>query len=240
MPEKPDENGYYHVTNQNAHAWTEVYLEGVGWVTFEPTSTFAGAMNYLVSLTESSGEGNYERIPMEFEEPSSQLSYNPNINIDVQNDEGREVTTVTIFICFVVAILFVMLLNLLFVLIRRLILNMMSPQKSVIWLYRHLVTLLCQAGCEVRLGETPKDYAKRVDERFQFTHMTMAEMVDVFASALERMLLTKKLKKIFDFAGSGIKRDVRCTFSVGSLRGLYFAVSSGSILSNPFKSISVH
>lgn len=226
MPEKPDENGYYHVTNQNAHAWTEVYLEGVGWVTFEPTSTFAGAMNYLVSLTESSGEGNYERIPMEFEEPSSQLSYNPNINIDLQNDEGREVTTVTIFICFVVAILFVMLLNLLFVLIRRLILNMMSPQKSVIWLYRHLVTLLCQAGCEVRLGETPKDYAKRVDERFQFTHMTMAEMVDVFYSVRfgAHAPDKNKQKKIFDFAGEARIKTGRTMYFFRRilLRGLLF------------------
>ncbi len=30
-------NGVYRVTDENAHAWPEVYLEGFGWVAFEPT-----------------------------------------------------------------------------------------------------------------------------------------------------------------------------------------------------------
>jgi transglutaminase-like putative cysteine protease len=30
----------YVVKNKNAHSWPEVYFEGVGWVPFEPTSTF--------------------------------------------------------------------------------------------------------------------------------------------------------------------------------------------------------
>ena len=34
---KPDANGLAHVTGLNAHAWTEVYLNGIGWVTFDAT-----------------------------------------------------------------------------------------------------------------------------------------------------------------------------------------------------------
>ena len=34
---KPD-GGIAHVTGLNAHAWTEVYLNGVGWVTFDATA----------------------------------------------------------------------------------------------------------------------------------------------------------------------------------------------------------
>lgn len=30
----------YVVKNRNAHSWPEIYFEGVGWVAFEPTSTF--------------------------------------------------------------------------------------------------------------------------------------------------------------------------------------------------------
>lgn len=32
-----DETGYYVVRGKNAHAWPEVWFEGVGWVGFEPT-----------------------------------------------------------------------------------------------------------------------------------------------------------------------------------------------------------
>jgi transglutaminase-like putative cysteine protease len=30
-------DGYYHITNKQAHAWPEVWFNGVGWVSFEPT-----------------------------------------------------------------------------------------------------------------------------------------------------------------------------------------------------------
>ena len=35
--EDPDVPGLYHVRGEYAHAWPEVYLDGVGWVAFEPT-----------------------------------------------------------------------------------------------------------------------------------------------------------------------------------------------------------
>jgi transglutaminase-like putative cysteine protease len=33
----PDSGGVYHVTDADAHAWPEVWFNGVGWVAFEPT-----------------------------------------------------------------------------------------------------------------------------------------------------------------------------------------------------------
>jgi transglutaminase-like putative cysteine protease len=32
-----DGQGYYHVTDADAHAWPEVWFSGVGWIAFEPT-----------------------------------------------------------------------------------------------------------------------------------------------------------------------------------------------------------
>ena len=39
-PAAPNDQGVYEVTGRMAHAWTEVYLEGMGWIRFEPTSVF--------------------------------------------------------------------------------------------------------------------------------------------------------------------------------------------------------
>ena len=43
----------YEVTNNNAHSWVEVYFEGQGWVTFEPTKGF---LNPEKLVQESSGQ----------------------------------------------------------------------------------------------------------------------------------------------------------------------------------------
>lgn len=34
---QPDSSGFAYITGLNAHAWTEVYFEGFGWVPFDPT-----------------------------------------------------------------------------------------------------------------------------------------------------------------------------------------------------------
>lgn len=180
MPEKPDENGFYHVTNQNAHAWVEVYFEGIGWVTFEPTAPYAEAMNYTVSLTNTIVDGDAVPILPEIFDPSqyTQMGNLPTINLPVY--EKKQIATATILIWAGCAILAIMLLNLLAVMIRRLSFRMMSPGKSIPLVYKYIVSLLKQAGCAVKSGETPRDFAERVDKRFKFAQMSMSDVVDLF------------------------------------------------------------
>lgn len=40
----PEGLGNYDVTNQQAHAWVEVYFEGIGWLPFEPTAPYAALL----------------------------------------------------------------------------------------------------------------------------------------------------------------------------------------------------
>ncbi len=42
----PDSDGIARVTNQDAHAWTEIYFPGFGWLTFDPTPGVGGAPEY--------------------------------------------------------------------------------------------------------------------------------------------------------------------------------------------------
>jgi len=49
--ERDPQTGLYHVTLADAHAWTEVYFPGVGWVTFDPPSQDApNRLSWLAKL----------------------------------------------------------------------------------------------------------------------------------------------------------------------------------------------
>lgn len=45
-PGERQEDGSYEVTTHDAHAWPELYLDGLGWVPFEPTPAFDGPPEY--------------------------------------------------------------------------------------------------------------------------------------------------------------------------------------------------
>ena len=40
------EDGSFEVTSHDSHAWPELFLEGLGWVPFEPTPPMSGPPGY--------------------------------------------------------------------------------------------------------------------------------------------------------------------------------------------------
>ncbi|RKD33744.1 transglutaminase-like domain-containing protein [Thermohalobacter berrensis] len=53
--------GIYYVYSSNAHAWTEVYIENIGWVPFEATPAYTG-INYDEYFDEKQVENNNETL----------------------------------------------------------------------------------------------------------------------------------------------------------------------------------
>ncbi|GFH35097.1 transglutaminase TgpA family protein [Streptomyces pacificus] len=54
-PGSPAADGAMSVTNRDAHAWPELYFEGVGWTRFEPTPTRGSAPDYARAAIPSAG-----------------------------------------------------------------------------------------------------------------------------------------------------------------------------------------
>lgn len=73
----PDADGVARVTQQNAHAWAEIYFTGFGWLPFDPTP----------------GIGNSEDGDSSSDDPQSNPTYAfslPFADPDAQSDGGTE------------------------------------------------------------------------------------------------------------------------------------------------------
>ena len=73
---EPDENGHAYVTGLNAHAWTEVYFSGFGWLTFDATP--------VQSRTAAPPEG---QTPPEEQQPDEQPTQEPEQNTPTPESE---------------------------------------------------------------------------------------------------------------------------------------------------------
>lgn len=183
LPEKSNDDGYYYVTNKNAHAWVEVYFEGIGWVTFEPTAPMAGAMNYYVDLSEKTTEYGQNNNMPEIYEPDEELEEDRgNLNFGTGIQDEKNSIVLIIIIALIAAVLLLWFINIIFMFARFLVHKILPEKKRAIILYRYAISLVKQAGRGINNGETPLDFAARIDELYGFNNTNMKDMVNVYYS----------------------------------------------------------
>jgi hypothetical protein len=101
----PTEPGVYSVLGKNAHAWPEVWFDGVGWVAFEPTPGRGapGAENYtgLVPQQDTSGAAGESSDTPPIEVPASTVplgaidqQFDPNIPDEFADPTGSDQSVV--------------------------------------------------------------------------------------------------------------------------------------------------
>ena len=95
-PGERSASGYdYVLTERNLHAWTEIYLEGIGWIPYDPTAAVPGYMEtvtgqvYDPEITEQTTQPLPETQPSEEEEPelTEETEEEP---VSVPGDEPEE------------------------------------------------------------------------------------------------------------------------------------------------------
>ena len=88
MPKDKDGDGTYHVTNAQAHAWTEIYFEGYGWCKFEPTADFFG------TGSENDETGNADSLITDKDEYNAMMEqFKENENLSAADVEQPEPAT---------------------------------------------------------------------------------------------------------------------------------------------------
>ncbi|MEC2075138.1 transglutaminase TgpA family protein [Metabacillus fastidiosus] len=167
----------YTVTNNNAHSWVEVYFDGIGWVTFEPTKGFSNPYDFTYNSERTNVTGEEEKK----EEPSKQEQSQENEEKDSSENKSLQLFSIR----FGNLILYISIILIgVFVLI--------CYKKRRIWLskiiiskykkrrddevffkaYNALLKQLERSGLKRNKGQTLREYAIIVDHYFNNDDMT--------------------------------------------------------------------
>ncbi|MDF2612337.1 MAG: transglutaminase protein [Clostridia bacterium] len=172
----------YWVTNKRAHAWVEVYFEGMGWIIFEATPP------YRHSETIEGSE-----FSMEEAMRNGQGSYTGEIPTITLDGRGQFHIYKVIIGGTILGLLGGVIL---LYKMRKRRLEKMNCRAAILYLYNVYLKLLSHQDLSIRLGETEKVFARRVDRLISFQETTFGEITELFLVARYSQLeLTKEDKE---------------------------------------------
>lgn len=196
---QPD--GSYQVLGRNAHAWPEVWFDGVGWVPFEPTpgrgapggEEITGAAAAQDSTARQPGDGSAENTPTPTTSPVSvprttepQLGEPPGGGTTVapqsaSSGEGGGGTAGWILLGIAVVAGWGIAMP---TLVRRFTRAGATPSEQVIDAWHGTVGVLRLAGAPPLAGSTPVEYAHRVEAEMAVDHRSMLELARFVTRAI--------------------------------------------------------
>ncbi len=171
----------YEITNNNAHSWVEVYFPQIGWVPFEPTPGFTNeaAANIEEDEKQEGTEASVQSEEVETNEQDEEVKKE-----EKERKSHRENVEGLFAHSWVWLVLLGLVLLLLvfytyrtrskwlsFYYIRKL--KYVEKDDAFLAAYEVLLKQLNRVGMTRGTGQTLREYAKRVDEHYSTTEMTL-------------------------------------------------------------------
>lgn len=186
LPDKAEQEETYKVTNRYAHAWVEVYFEGFGWMTFEPTPGFADATDFLAqSVTDMSGFVGANGSP-DLEELMRRYADNrDNGALDpgglIAEPAKKPVPPLTLALMIIgSAVLLLILLNLGSMLAEVLRIRRTPNRRKIVLHYLRMLDWLDLAGISLDAGESLPEFSSRVDNEYYFPETSFQVLSSIF------------------------------------------------------------
>jgi transglutaminase-like putative cysteine protease len=204
-PGERQPDGSFHVYGRHAHAWPEVWFDGVGWVLFEPTpgrgapgheatTGVAPAQDDTPAPTGAPGDEAGAAVPSTTIAPvtpiTEPLLLEPVIGDlvapvgapETATDENSGTSTATWILLAVVVIAAWMIA--MPVLVRRFTRGGDTPAAQVIDAWHGTVGALVMAGAPAPAGATPLEYAVRIEDRLGVDHRGLSELARFVTRAI--------------------------------------------------------
>ena len=158
------QSGYYFtagkketlVMSYEAHAWPEAYIEGFGWLDFEPTPGYLPVSGWKVTMSEEEKEKPVYTLALEEEEEEEETE-----TAQGETAEVQERTSGSRKLPLLLAVLFLAGYISVFFLIRKLRYQRMTDRQKIQSLFSRSLRILRHMGFRMEKGETLAEFAER-------------------------------------------------------------------------------
>jgi hypothetical protein len=174
-----------NVNNSNAHAWVEVYFNGVGWIPFEPTPGYV-EKRYVKWETKDGTDVSYT-IPSSssYQDYIDRYNQDPQTNImqDIKVHTERKINLDILWIILFASLIIVFILFIHYSYTKRKYLRLMrlsGNTKHTVMLYRQFIFYLDKIGYPYDNTETLRSFTTRIDEELQLEGTSLVEVNNLY------------------------------------------------------------
>lgn len=194
------EDGQYQVSQKNAHAWVEAFIEPVGWITFEATPAFSVSPRYenydtIAQITDESALKkqnilleDFKNLSGDRDDTNNSIQDDGNINIYNQPSNNKGFNSKYTLLTLISLVFLFFILNII-----KNIINTMKKKKQfktlsngdkIILLYKDICNLIELLGYPQKPGETHFEYADRINYKFyDLDNISIKEVTEIFVKA---------------------------------------------------------
>jgi transglutaminase-like putative cysteine protease len=182
-------NYIYEVRSNNAHSWIDAYIEGIGWIPFEPTPSFySGRYTKWRDLSKASDypesglySDNLSQIPSHYEGLIDQV--NNTAIVDLNHKENRQYTVAILLILLCIVILFGAIIFIYYGLLVRKYerkYQLASNSIKLSMILAEILRYLEKEGYHLTNEETLLNYAERIGDNIKFNQVDFLQVADLF------------------------------------------------------------
>ncbi len=176
----PISSGLTEVMSNQAHAWPEAYIDGIGWIVFEPTPGFRKFSGWNVTDgKEEEGKDAYNPYDhyADKKENSSEYIENPK---PAETDETIKWFSEKLYIPLLLTVLFLVVFIPADLLARRIRYVKLSDRKKVVYQFARILRVLKHIGLVSEDGETLSEFSARAENEIpEWNHAIFERYEDI-------------------------------------------------------------
>lgn len=252
MPEA-NEEGIYEIRQKDAHAWVEAYMGSEGWMIFEATPAYDEPVQQEAPLNREESTGN---TAAEFDEMEALLerALRDSEIQPVQEPQGEvdrnledlpiptlesSLTSLWVFLKRIlkrflpISLLGMLPLRILYSKLKLIYylrsLDQGSSNQKIIYLYDHIVQMIGKIYSPIQVGETPREYAQRLqrivyDSHYDFKEITEIYMNAKYSSKESSLLDVQRTTRYFKLIDGKLRQHL------GTLKYIYVKYIKGKMI----------